>query len=569
MQSWFTKSFQVTTGWWRRLTPFAKGLLFSLVLHVQVLVVLAMIFSFLLPRNQFETPLVFDFVFAPVDETDNASLEGSHKLHETSAQLPRLPERQHLAAPDISQVVDTPSLARQLAENPSRLPVSIESEPAPPAQPADPLDLSSRFVSEASAPPEETGAQSDNPFTVKTLTPSPLTTAVNRRSIRSAPPVKLALTKRQRRMFRKKFRKWTEDYYKMELPDSVYTWKDHGRTYSARFSRRPARSNTELDEVAVEVATVQNGVELTADLRMRRLAFSNFAQFVDHWDPMVAVHNDELDGRFHANSKINILDRHGVKPRFHGKVTTASFDVSTSGNRPFFDDKAVFLGGLETGVKAIALPRRFSPFLEDTTVTKEQIRAFDDETWITFRRNGTYTWRLKDSESIGTSAIPRTGRAFYLVGARKKKLHIRGVLHGRVLVYSPGKIMIDDDLTYARHPEVSAGSGDFLGIVSDRDIEISHPDITGPGDLNIYASIYAHRRFVVRHLGGTGDDTLVIYGSLTAGSLSATEPRYATRVQFDKRLKTVRPPSFPVSNRYDVTDWEAEWKVKSRRTERE
>ncbi|MFQ5677664.1 MAG: hypothetical protein ACE5G1_17375, partial [bacterium] len=146
-------------------------------------------------------------------------------------------------------------------------------------------------------------------------------------------------------------------------------------------------------------------------------------------------------------------------------------------------------------------------------------------------------------------------------GSKKKKLHLRGVLRGKVLVYSPGKIIIDDDILYARHPEVTASAPDYLGIVSDKDIQIAHPSVTGPGDLTIFAAIYAKRRFSVPNRRGKRGATLTIYGSLTAGSLSATEPRYATHIRTDKRLEQHRPPSFPQTDRYEMREWDGWWKV--------
>jgi hypothetical protein len=41
--------------------------------------------------------------------------------------------------------------------------------------------------------------------------------------------------------------------------------------------------------------------------------------------------------------------------------------------------------------------------------------------------------------------------------------------------------------------------------------------------------------------------------------MSASEPRYATRVEFDSRLDRVRPPGFPTTDRYEVASWEAQW----------
>ena len=191
----------------------------------------------------------------------------------------------------------------------------------------------------------------------------------------------------------------------------------------------------------------------------------------------------------------------------------------------------------------------------------ERAHTFTEETAITFHADGSYSWKTVDaSDEAERRQIPQD--AFYIVGSKKKKLHLKGVVKGKVLVYSPGKIIIDDDLTYARHPEISFVADDYLGLVSDRDIEIAHPNVTGPGDLHIHAAIYAKKRFRVRHLRAKGSGTLYIYGSLTAGSLTATEPRYATHIQFDKRLENSRPPNFPMTDRYEIKEWDGKWEVK-------
>jgi len=90
--------------------------------------------------------------------------------------------------------------------------------------------------------------------------------------------------------------------------------------------------------------------------------------------------------------------------------------------------------------------------------------------------------------------------------------------------------------------------------------------VTGPGDLEIQAAIYAKRRFIVSDDPAPGEPTacpcaatLSIHGSLTAGPLSPTEPRYATQYEFDNRLEQVRPPGSPVTDRYEVDTWDPEW----------
>jgi hypothetical protein len=47
---------------------------------------------------------------------------------------------------------------------------------------------------------------------------------------------------------------------------------------------------------------------------------------------------------------------------------------------------------------------------------------------------------------------------------------------------------------------------------------------------------------------------------LSAGSISATEPRYATKIEFDPRFERLRPPGFPVTNRYETESWDRQWR---------
>jgi hypothetical protein len=51
----------------------------------------------------------------------------------------------------------------------------------------------------------------------------------------------------------------------------------------------------------------------------------------------------------------------------------------------------------------------------------------------------------------------------------------------------------------------------------------------------------------------------MILGSLTAGTILETEPRYATKLDFDQRFEYLRPASFPMTRRYEVDDWDEGW----------
>jgi len=46
---------------------------------------------------------------------------------------------------------------------------------------------------------------------------------------------------------------------------------------------------------------------------------------------------------------------------------------------------------------------------------------------------------------------------------------------------------------------------------------------------------------------------------VACGTISATEPRYATKIDYDPRFERQRPPGFPSTNRYEVADWDGKW----------
>jgi hypothetical protein len=84
--------------------------------------------------------------------------------------------------------------------------------------------------------------------------------------------------------------------------------------------------------------------------------------------------------------------------------------------------------------------------------------------------------------------------------------------------------------------------------------------VTGPGDLTVHAALFARRRFFTEEIDHGEAATMFIYGSLTAGTITATEPRYATKLDYDKRFEYLRPASFPMTRRYEVDSWDQDWK---------
>jgi hypothetical protein len=335
------------------------------------------------------------------------------------------------------------------------------------------------------------------------------------------------------------------------------SWEQDGMRYSAVLIREPARDETALERVVARVSASDRGKHLSTIVSLRRLAFSQFTQIVDFWDPMVQLHDDEIVGRFHSNSRLNLLYDASAKPTFLGKVTTAahSFNTEAQARRR---DSDVFRGGKETRAARIELPELPQPFRWAPMDANARIHQFTNDTSIRFHSDGSYTWRTRGSSEPETRFEFSDDPVFF-VAAGNVELFVQGVVAGSALVYSPLRIVIDGSLTYARDPRSVPDSGDYLGLVSNRYVEIAPPRVTGPGDLEIDAAIFAGRRFVVTHYNHPRKATLRIYGSLAAGSLTATEPRYGTRVEYDRRFEHRRPPGFPSTDRYEVTNWDGQW----------
>src|SRR5690606_33171462 len=113
--------------------------------------------------------------------------------------------------------------------------------------------------------------------------------------------------------------------------------------YTAVLKPVPATDAMGMEQLAVEVSTLRGGERLVTELRLTRIAFSSFAQFVDERDSSVMIHDDVIDGRFHSNSEIRVA-RGAVAPEFRGRVALAR-DVATD-TAGWLNRRAMFPAGL-------------------------------------------------------------------------------------------------------------------------------------------------------------------------------------------------------------------------------
>lgn len=449
-------------------------------------------------------------------------------------EAPDVDHRDGVDLPPLDPAVPTTKIEEQLhADN-----------GAPASLPADAIAI--ELADAEVAPPDELPAATD---TIATNALPPTPTFVMPHAEKSALSQRLA--------------RLAEEFVKE--PQAHIAWEQDGKQYSAVLILERANDGTALDRVIAEVSAADRGRRLTTRVSLKRLAFSQFTQMVDHWDPMVQLHDDEIVGRFHSNSQFSVLYDSRTAPKFLGKVTTAarSFDTQSIGRRRESD---IFRGGVETRAGRIPLPEELQPFEWAPQDGNARIHELANDTRIRFFADGSYIWRTHESPATGYLNAPPSEHPVYLIGARGATLYVKGVVAGQILIYSPQKIVVEGSLTYAHDPRDSPDSRDYLGLVCDRYIEVAPPGVTGPGDLEIHAAIFAGRRFVVRDIDHRRSATLRIYGSLAAGSMSASEPRYATKIEYDGRFEHRRPPGFPSTNRYEVEDWDGQWTEASERT---
>jgi hypothetical protein len=449
-----------------------------------------------------------------------------------------------------AQAASTPAASTQAGANTASAVSALATSASSPSEPAPGLpehrDAENR--SDESVPGEAPAPRDSEalPLTAEQDSDVPLS------SNDPADPQRVAMPVSQQAMLTRRLMEGVRNFDDpSELP-AQWSWEHAGQSYTALASSRPA-ADTDIEYLDVEVQSQDEGQRMRTRLAMRRLAFSHFTQLVDRWDPKVQLHDDEIAGRFHSNSVLVIGYGGRVMPRFLGKVSTAARRFTFGDSTGRWQRADIFREGLETGADRIAFPRRYL----QPPAGGAQAHTFFHDTRIIFHADGSYEWAEPRSPAVGgrrSFAAPA-----YLFGSPRATLFVRGVVAGQVTVYSPDRLVIEGDLTYANHPRDVPGTQDCLGLVSDKDIEIARPDVTGPGDLEIDAALYARRRFIVTDIDTPSRATLSIYGSLAAGSLTATEPRYATKIRFDERFERLRPPGFPGTNRYEVDGWDASW----------
>jgi len=465
--------------------------------------------------------------------------EGPNDQEFTEAALPR-------PAPEpVEQVVEDPGTGERTIDAPMLAEATRMEERMPDIEEIDELTELAEFVEPAPA----TGAVLTTTAEADTQVPLVAEPAPD--------GVAEAMPQPEQVMLERNVQKVAMELLDTNATASTVSWQQDGQEYSARILRQPASDSTGLEQVIAEIMTSKDGKRLKTHLSLKRLAFSHFTQLVNFWDPNIQLHDDVIDGRFHSNTEFGLATIGNVKPKFFGKVTTAASTLTYSGNVNSRRNRDMFQGGAETKTDRVTLPRDMPDVVSGGDENDRHV--FSDDTRIIFNPDGSYVWRRANGDGELQRQEP-SQKPQYLIGEKDAKLYVRGTVSGIFTVYSPNDIEIEDDLVYLRDPRQTLISRDYLALISGRDIRIAAGDVTGPGDLTVHGALFARRRFFTEGVDHARPATMFIYGSLTAGTILETEPRYATKLDYDKRFEYLRPASFPMTRRYEVDAWDQDWK---------
>ncbi len=301
------------------------------------------------------------------------------------------------------------------------------------------------------------------------------------------------------------------------------------------------------------------GLNDTVTVIMQPSSFSKYAYYTVNEGSVYWITGDTVWGPVHTESRLNISG----SPVFYGKVTAKN---GTNPRKP----AAKFYGGYQSGV-SVPIQTDLSALTNAASSTGIVFNSTD--LWLTFNADGTVSYRTTAGGTDSTVALSTFAPGGVIL-VDKGNIHVKGTLNGKVTIgalsdhtgTTNGNVWIDDDIVYHKNPLVDPTSNDFLGIVSENNVEITDntPNLT---DVNIMGTIYAaNGSFTAQHyntkapsgtiylLGGVTQNTRGPVGQFSGSTIING---YQKNYKYDDRflLKGNSPPAFPLTGQYEILSW--------------
>lgn len=350
----------------------------------------------------------------------------------------------------------------------------------------------------------------------------------------------------------------------------------------------------------------------------RQLPFSYYALFLDEFPSNAYYYNGEsVNGPVHSNSSFNVGGIPG--PLFEGNVTvkdgiryyagaSASNYKGFKGDNNNFNHPEIPLGSQlqladEHLADAFKLDDAFvgnSPLYInlDQDINGEQIIEIYDVPYTNpnlqrshHQNNAQYEKYIAKHKVVVKASEMENG----ILYSKKRKLHLKGKLDGRLSITADNDIYLDDDIVYKDDPREVPDSDDMLGIMSNGDIIVStdqdpytgqyhntksDPDSEYEG-LVVMANIYTTGSMRVQNLSngylkrqdswgrwttsGVPQDrgNWTVVGGRVQRTLSATmsthgysgKSGFGEVIDYDDRFRGEAPPGVPYTDERRITRW--------------
>ncbi len=333
------------------------------------------------------------------------------------------------------------------------------------------------------------------------------------------------------------------------------------------------------------------GITRTVKVTLSPSKFSKFAYYsVSEGSNIWWTNNDTVWGPFHTQDYL----RASLHPSFYGKTSTKRGLVYYTSKSK---DAPNFYGGFEQGVDLPLPTNGLGPIKTDAKTSGWDIPKSSttdtNKTWVDGYYSG-YGWNKvwhDGSWNITTTTHTDTAYITFVGDSIKIKLgynkvestyssqtkapngviyvegmdvRLQGTVKGQYTVAGEGDIYLDNDIVYSQNPTTNPSSSDLLGIVAQNNVIITNNSANNH-DININASIYCENggfgaedystRPVsgnINLLGGIIQNTRQAVGTFSGNNVSSG---FNKRYNYDKRLMTASPPSFPGTGSYEIVSW--------------
>jgi hypothetical protein len=273
------------------------------------------------------------------------------------------------------------------------------------------------------------------------------------------------------------------------------------------------------------------------------------------------ITGDTVWGPVHTNTIIKTWG----SPVFYGKVTAKA---GITPNPMTKKNKAKYYGGWEVGIDQ-SVPTDMTHLIDaaktgngGSFIPANTKCYYDQLTHFEFLSNGDVirTVGANPPDTVKLTDIAPTGVIY-----SKEEVRVKGVMNGKLTVYTDKDIFIDDDLVYADDPNANPNSDDILGLVAENDIMVTD-NAANNADCNVQAAVMA----VTGHWGAENYATRPPSGLLNfTGSIvqnqrgpvgtfswgTGLKSGFLKRYHFDPRLSSMAAPYYPTLNAMRLVSW--------------